>query len=211
MYSDSSHWRSVKGWMIYNKLSLNTSERVFNSKCCHMLEEVVQEDSGVSLLALADPPLCRRAGLQTQVFHGFINAKCQKREGYVCLLAFRLWCRVQSSFEEFQQEVLVSQSNWCSCKLMDSARVTEINKDSLGIRLSSPGQPPQMQQLLNRLQNERLFAKNNTPEWFWAHLNLALRTTIKKQGCEFHRPRHIAIKQLIRSFYKEHPKASSTF
>lgn len=94
---------------------------------------------------------------------------------------------------------------------MDSARVVEINKDSPGIRLSYPGQPPQMQQLLNRLQNARLFAKNDTPEWFWAHLNLALRTTIKKQRFEFHWPKHIAIKQLVRSFYKELPKASRIF
>lgn len=69
---------------------------------------------------------------------------------------------------------------------IDSARVVEIDKDSPGIRLSYPGQPPQMKQLLNRLRNARLFAKNDTPEWFWARLNLALRTTIKKQRFEFH-------------------------
>lgn len=109
MYSDSSHWCSVNRWMIYNKLPLNTSEQLFNSKCCHMLEQVVQEDPGVSLLALADPPFGRRAGLPTQVFCGFINAKCQKREGYVSVIAPMQWCPMQ--------EVLVSQPNWCSCKL----------------------------------------------------------------------------------------------
>lgn len=47
MYSDSSHWCSVKGWMIYNTFPLNTSEQLFNSKCCHMLEQFAQEDPGV--------------------------------------------------------------------------------------------------------------------------------------------------------------------
>lgn len=72
-----------------------------------LLEQVVQEDPGISLLALTDPPFNRRVGLQTQVFCGFINAKCQKREGYVCVLAPMQWCPMQ--------EGLVSQPSWCSC------------------------------------------------------------------------------------------------
>lgn len=40
MYSNSSHWCSVKGWMIYNTFPLNTSEQLLNSTCCHMLEQV---------------------------------------------------------------------------------------------------------------------------------------------------------------------------
>lgn len=83
MYSDSSHKQ------IYNKFPTNTSEQLFNSKCCHMLEQVAQEDPGVSLLALADPLPHRRVGLQTQVFCGFINGKCQKTEGHVCVPAPR--------------------------------------------------------------------------------------------------------------------------
>lgn len=89
MYSDSSHWCPVKGRMIYNTFPSNTSEQLFNSKYCHTLEQVAQEDPGVSLFALADPPLDRRFGLQTQVFCGCINAKCRKGEGYECILAPR--------------------------------------------------------------------------------------------------------------------------
>lgn len=91
-----------------------------------------------SLLALADPPLDRRVGLQTQVFCGCINAKCQKGEWYECILVPRQWCPIQRGFKEFQQEALVSQPNWSSYKLHGLYKWLKLTKTAL-----KPGSPIQ--------------------------------------------------------------------